>query len=265
MQPKEFDKYFYYMDSVQSPDADAEFLDRVYKETRGKQAEVLREDFCGTFSLCCEWVKLNKEGQAIGLDFDDEPIDYGREHYLSKLTDEQKERVHLRNANVLTSELPKADISCSLNFSYFSFKDRPTLKTYLQRVYDSLNEGGMHLMDCFGGAKCQSANEEETVDDELNYSYFWDQDSFNPLTNESMFFIHFKRQGEGKRERVFTYDWRMWGLPEIKDILLEVGFKNVSFYWEGTDEDGDGDGTFHRTSDPKEDCEAWVAYIAAEK
>jgi hypothetical protein len=57
----------------------------------------------------------------------------------------------------------------------------------------------------------------------------------------------------------------MWSLPELRDILLEVGYKNVGFYWEGTDSDGDGDGNYSRTVDPKEECEAWVAYLVAEK
>ena len=190
---------------------------------------------------------------------------YGQKHYLTTLNDDQIGRINLSEGDVLESSLEKVDVSCSLNFSYFCFKERATLKKYLQRTYDSLNEGGIHMMDCFGGGKCTEANEEETEDDELRYSYFWDQDYFNPIDNHAMFYIHFQLDGEEKRERAFTYDWRMWGLPEIKDILMEVGFKDVAFYWEGSDEDGDGNGIFERTADPKEECEAWVAYIAAKK
>ena len=54
---KDFDKYYYYHKSVQSPDVDVKFFDRVYKEMRGKEALSLKEDFCGTFSISCEWVK----------------------------------------------------------------------------------------------------------------------------------------------------------------------------------------------------------------
>jgi hypothetical protein len=29
-----------------------------------------------------------------------------------------------------------------------------------------------------------------------DFSYLWDQDSFNPITHEAMFYIHFKRKRE---------------------------------------------------------------------
>ena len=45
----EFDKYFYYHSSVQNPESDIEYLTSAYKELRGKDALVFREDFCGTF------------------------------------------------------------------------------------------------------------------------------------------------------------------------------------------------------------------------
>ena len=43
-------------------------------------------------------------------------------------------------------------------------------------------------MDIFGGSECYEANEEETEHDD--FSYFWDQDSYDPVTNEAMFYIH---------------------------------------------------------------------------
>jgi len=264
-QKPEFDKYYYYMESVQSPETDAEFLSDTYKGIRGNTPSILREDFCGTFAVCCEWAKLNNENVAHGVDIDMEPVDYGSKNYLVNLSSEQQSRVRIAEGNVLSSDLQKADVSCSLNFSYFCFKDREVLKQYFKKTFESLNENGIHVMDCFGGGKCQEANEEETVDEDLNYSYFWDQDSFNPINHHAQFYIHFQQKGQKRQEKVFSYDWRMWSLPELRDILMEVGYKNVGFYWEGTDSDGDGDGEFTRTEDPQEECEAWVAYIVAEK
>ena len=68
-----FDKYVYYNRSVQSPDVDTEFVADCYKELRGGQARVLREDFCGGFAVCCEWVKRHKKNRAIGIDLDELP------------------------------------------------------------------------------------------------------------------------------------------------------------------------------------------------
>ena len=100
---------------------------------------------------------------------------------------------------------------------------------------------------------------EETEHD--SHSYFWDCDDFNPLTNECQYYIHFKVNGQ-KHEKIFSYDWRMWSIPEIKEILLDAGFSNVITFWEGEDEDGDGDGEFY-VSRKEENCESWVTYIAA--
>jgi hypothetical protein len=46
--------------------------------------------------------------------------------------------------------------------------------------------------------------------------------------------------------------------------LEEIGFKKVHYYWEGTDEDGEGDGNFNKI-DTGEICDSWVAYIVGEK
>ena len=55
-----FDKYEYYSNAVQSCDNDVLFLRKVYKHFYEKAPTVLREDFCGTFQMCEEWIKLNK-------------------------------------------------------------------------------------------------------------------------------------------------------------------------------------------------------------
>ena len=54
----------------------------------------------------------------------------------------------------------------------------------------------------------------------------------------------------------------MWSVVEIREILEEAGFSKTVAYWEGTDEDGDGDGNFYQ-SEEEENCESWVTYVAA--
>ena len=198
-----FDKYFYYQQSVQSSDIDVEFFEKVYREIRNRHPKTLREDFCGAFSVCCEWVKRDKIYQSFGVDLDPEPLQYGKDNNLSKLDKEAQERVELAQMDVLEGNLPSVDIVCALNFSYFCFKRREQLKKYMESVHRSLGSGGVLIMDCFGGSQCQEANEEETEHGDHNFSYFWDQDSFDPITNHAKFYIHFKRKGEKKREKVF--------------------------------------------------------------
>lgn len=257
-----FDKYDFYRKAVQSPDDDVIFLRDAYRELKKKDAKILREDFCGTFLLSTEWVKLSPKHKAIGLDLDPEPLEYGKNHYLEKLTAHQQKRIQLYEMDVLKSSLPAADLVIAMNFSYFIFKTRIMLKSYFSNVLKSLNKDGLFIIDLFGGSLCLDENEEETK--HKGFSYYWDQVSFDPVTNRALFHIHFKPKGMKKQERVFTYDWRMWSIPELRDILDEVGFKKTHVYWEGTTKKGGGDGNFTRT-EKGEACQAWIAYISAEK
>lgn len=257
----QFDKYELYRKAVQSAETDVVFLRDTFKELKGKAPRVFREDFCGTFALSCEWIKLNPRHEAIGVDLDPEPMAYGRSHYLSKLSGEQQKRMKLLEGNVLDPNLPKSDLIAGMNFSYCCFKTRDLLKKYFANAYRSLNKDGIFLVDTFGGSQCYDAIE-DTIKHE-NFTYYWDQTNFDPVTNEALFHIHFKVGGK-KIEQVFTYDWRLWSIPEIRDIMLEVGFSKVHVYWEGTAKDGSGDGNFTRV-DHGESCESWIAYIVAEK
>lgn len=257
-----FDKYEYYHRSVQSAESDVVFLRKTYKELRGREPQTLREDFCGTFSLSCEWVKLAPKFEAFGVDLDPEPLEYGRSHNLSNLKADQQKRVHLQEGNVLTSKLPTADLAIAMNFSYFVFKDRDVMKSYFANVYKSLKKDGVFVVDVFGGSQCHDEIEEST--DHKSFKYYWDQTGFDPVTNRALFHIHFKPKGQKKVERVFTYDWRMWSIPELRELMSEVGFKKTHVYWEGTTKSGEGDGVFTRT-EKGEACLSWIAYIAAEK
>ena len=192
MNTAEFDKYDYYKKSVQTPDVEAEFLTKTYKDLRGYAPGKFREDFCGTFAVSCEVAKLDSSAQVYGVDIDEEPIQYGRENNLSQLSPESAERVQLSQGSVLDPEaLPESNLVCALNFSYFSFKERSVLKRYYENVYHSLSSDGIFIMDCFGGSQCYESNEEETEHEEDGFSYFWDQDNYNPITNEAQFYIHF--------------------------------------------------------------------------
>lgn len=257
----EFDKYAYYMRAVQSPEVDAEFIQHVYKELRGKPARILREDFCGTFAICCEWVKDHRENRAIGLDLDLEPLEYGRTNILSQLKPEQQKRVRTVQASVLTADVTKADVIAAMNFSYYLFKSRLMLRQYFRRALAGLKPRGILICDAFGGPACQEAVEDKTKIG--GFLYFWEQVNFNPISHEALFHIHFKRPGEAKRKKVFTYDWRMWTLPEVRECMMEAGFRRTHVYWEGSKRNGEGNGVFKRAENGEE-CDAFVAYVVGE-
>lgn len=260
-----FDKYEYYLHSVQSPEMDCAWIARLYKQIKNRNARILREDFCAGFAICCAWVQRDPKNHALGIDLDPEPLAYGKVNYLSQLKKEEQKRVHIYQDDVLKARLPKADMTIAFNFSYYFFKRRKQLVDYFKKVRQGLNSKGIFIVDCFGGMGCGEANVESSKHRGPGgyFEYFWDQMNFNPITNEGKFHIHFKRKGEKIRQRVFTYDWRLWTIPEIREAMIEAGFRKAHVYWEGTDRKGEGNGRFRRT-EKGEECESWVSYLIAE-
>ncbi len=252
-------KYSLYEKSVQNPAGDIDFINEKYEEINNKKPLIIREDFGGTGYLCCLWAKQSKKHKAFVIDLDDEPMDYGKSTHYAKLSSDEKKRVIYRNDNVLNTDV-SADVVVAFNFSYFIFKKRQVLIDYFKRVRKSLNKNGVFFLDMFGGSECYSPLEEET--NHGKFTYFWDLESFNPITNEVLYYIHFQEKGKSKKRKVFTYDWRMWSIPEIRDCLQEAGFEDTIVYWEGDDDDGGGNGEFY-PSEKEEQCDSWVIYIAA--
>ena len=257
-----FDKYWHYRHSVQSPDRDVCFIRDCYVRHSGRQPVIFCEDFSFTFAISCEWVKVNNKCKSIAIDIDKAPLDYGKKMYLSRLTPHQQKRVQVIHANVLKKNLPSVDIIAALNFSYFTFKLRKQMKAYFRHCLKRLRTKGILILDCFGGSDCMEANEEAEQNNQ--FTYYWDQVNFDPVTHHSLFQIHYKRKGEAKRKNVFTYDWRLWTIPELRELLEEVGFRKTYIYWEGSRRDGTGNGKFTPV-EKGEECESWIAYIVAEK
>jgi ubiquinone/menaquinone biosynthesis C-methylase UbiE len=259
-----FDKYDYYCRSVQSPDTDAALFKTIYKDLTGKKFTTLGEDFCGTFAISCEWVKLDPKHKSIAVDLSAEPINYGKKHYLAALSLDQQKRIKVMNSNVLNPKLPKADCIAAMNFSFFIFKTRAELKKYFENVYRRLNRGGVFICDCFGGPESfQSVEEKTKIGNE--YSVYWQQEWFDHINNLTQFYLHFQPKGGKIYKRVFSYHWRMWSISEIREIMVEAGFKKTHAYWEGTDKKGKGNGKFKRTERTTEECESWIAMISAQK
>lgn len=259
-------KYGMYESTVQNVESDVDFIEKEYEKLIKRPARDLREDFGGTGALACEWVKRGKIRRAWAIDLDSEPINYGHKHHFSKLSEDEKERMSYLESNVLDEFSFTADIVVAFNFSYFIFKKRQQLLEYFTKVRNSLNDDGAFFIDLFGGTECRQELEEETEFDE--YSYYWDCDEYNVINDDVTYYIHFKEhKSDVKYERVFTYNWRMWGLAELQDILRDAGFSQVIPYWEEDEEDDDedgGNGVFY-PSQKEDNCESWVTYIVALK
>jgi hypothetical protein len=258
---KNADPHWLYEQSVQNPEVEVEFIDRVFRERFGREAILLREDFCGTAKLCAEWAKLGAAKRAFGVDWDEPTLAWGRENNVVPLGD-RAGHVTLVRDDVRHVQDPAADVLTATNFSWWGFKTRAELKAYLRNCHASLRDEGMLMMDCYGGPEAQIPQEEEREQD--GFDYVWDQDTFNPITNEITCFIHFNFPDGSRLRKAFAYDWRLWSLPEACDLLDECGFRDTVVYWEGTDEDGEPDGDF-QPSREGDLAPAWVAYILAFK
>lgn len=254
-------KYDWYERAVQTPEVEVEFMRKWFKKFHGRTPLTLREDFCGTGAISCNWVKRDAQARAFGIDLDPEPILMGKKLHWSKLSPKARSRMEYVQSNVLEEPTFKVDVVCAFNFSYFIFKTRPQLLSYFKQVRKGLGKQGMFFMDLFGGPDSQTEVEESRkVAKDL--TYYWDCQSFNPISAECTFAIHFRDGKNKKHMNVFTYDWRLWTLPELREILIEAGFSKTVAFWEGDDDKGGGNGKYEPT-EVIENCQAWVAYIVA--
>jgi hypothetical protein len=255
------EKYRLYEASVQNPEADINFINKEYKKMFNRAPLIIREDFCGTGVMACEWVKQSKEHKAFGIDLDIEPITYGVDHHYLTMTEEQQKRMRYIKGNVLDNYDFKPDVIVAFNFSYFLFKQRNDLVKYFSKVKSHLGSDGVFFLDLFGGT--DSRKEIEESNRHKNHTYYWECDRYNPLTADCLYYIHFKdHKTKVKHEKVFVYDWRMWDAKEIQDVLSDAGFSNIQIYWEGVDKNGEGDSKFKPTT-KADNCESWVTYISA--
>ncbi|MCP3667840.1 MAG: class I SAM-dependent methyltransferase [Gammaproteobacteria bacterium] len=258
------DRHKLYELSVQYAASEIEFIDDTYRRIKGRKAKLLREDFCGTANVCCEWVLQRKANRAIGVDIDPEVLQWGRDNNLNQLSSGEQKRIALLQKNVLKVDTEAPDIISAMNFSYWLFKERKQLKQYFKQVRKSLAKDGVLFMDAYGGYESFREIEEEREIEDEDFTYVWEQEKYDPITGNLICHIHFDFPDDSRLERAFSYDWRLWTLPEIRELLEEVGFRNITIYWQGWDDDGEPDGLF----EPAESGEAeagWICYISAEK
>ena len=261
------DPHALYEKSVQSPDHDTEFLGDYYEEYRGQPLRHFREDFCGTAFLSSFFVTLHPDNHAVGIDLDWPTLNWGIKHNVASLTPAQQQRLNLIQGNVLDLHNTQSQLIAAMNFSYMVFRDRPTLLQYFTQVRQGLQAGGLFMFDIWGGSESQVEQEElrdienPDTDGIGNFTFSWDQDKFDPATYFCTTRIHFNFQDGSEMRNAFVYNWRMWTIPEVTELMQEAGFQDVHFLWEGTDpETHEGTGIYERSTIGDADI-AWIAYM----
>jgi len=255
------DRHDLYQRSVQLPDQEIRFLEKVFKAHAGRRPLHLREDFCGTALLCTRWAKSHSERTAIGLDTSRPTLEWGRAHNLSTIG-AAAARVTLLEQDVLVPTRRKVEVIGAYNYSYQVFHERELLRRYFRAAHRSLTDDGLFVLDAIGGFEATQARVERRRMD--GWTYIWEQERYDAVTGDFRCHISFEFRDGSALRRCFTYDWRHYSLPELRDILLDAGFASVDAYWEGTDASGEGSGTFHRVSRAENDP-VWNAYLVARK
>lgn len=263
------DRHLLYSAAVQSVEADLGFFQSIYRKTNGKPLHWLREDFCGTALLASEWVRQRPDHRAWGVDKDRAALSWSRKRYGPRLG-QAAQRLHLVRGDVSDICDPKVQVIAALNFSYCVFKTRDSLGHYFRQVRRSLQPGGIFFLDALGGteAMCENTERRRVAASKgfdgsrvPAFTYLWEQACFNPIDHHFLCHIHFKLRGGRQLRRAFSYDWRLWMLPELQELMLEAGFASVEMHFEGWDEKHDEpDGNFRRRS-YFENQAGWVAYV----
>jgi SAM-dependent methyltransferase len=259
-------KYSLYELSVQTPNFHTEWFYKLYQEVTQKEARSLREDFCGTFQMSCEWVQLHPKNTALSLDLDPEPLKYGKDNNRTKLSDHQKRRLRVVQQDVLIPTQQLSDLIIACNFSFFIFKQRELLRKYFKSCLQSLNPGGVLLLETVGGpGMIEHGRETKTVqwNKQKKFKYTWHQKVFDPITHFGQYAIHWKLWDGTILKDAFTYDWRLWSIPELREILAEAGFSKSLVYWE-TEHRGRGTGEYMQMENG-DNAFSWIAYVLGVK
>jgi SAM-dependent methyltransferase len=263
--PRIREKYELYEEAVQSPEFHADWFVSAYKDLRGKYPVLLREDFCGTFRISAEWVKRNRKNRAICLDLDPEPLAYGAEKNFRDMTPGQLKRIRVLKQNVISVTRPAADLVIACNFSYCIFRTRAELVRYFRAVRKSLKPDGVFMIDLAGGpGMIEKMRERKTLRQKGKRlgTYVWDQQSFDPIHREGHYAIHFRLADGRVLNDLFRYQWRLWTIPELRDIMADAGFEETFVYWE-SEHEGKGTGEYIRTETGTNDY-SWIAYVAGQ-
>uniref|UniRef100_A0A0E0JRA4 Uncharacterized protein n=1 Tax=Oryza punctata TaxID=4537 RepID=A0A0E0JRA4_ORYPU len=132
------------------------------------------------------------------------------------------------SANSIMSDLvlPARDIICAFNYSCCCLHRRKDLVLYFEHAFNALSKrGGIFVMDVYGGT---SSERKLRLQRRFpGFTYFWEQEEFDIISRQTRISLHFQAGKKQMLRHAFTYHWRLWSIPEIKDCFEEAGFKSI--------------------------------------
>ncbi|KAL0369537.1 UNVERIFIED_CONTAM: hypothetical protein Sangu_0271800 [Sesamum angustifolium] len=127
-------------------------------------------------------------------------------------------------------QLPAKDIVCAFNYSCCCLHNRKDLVLYFKHALNALSrKGGIFVMDLYGGTSSEGMLRLQRRFP--NFTYVWEQAEFDIIQRKTRISLHFNLHKQHRKLRhAFSYSWRLWSLPEVKDCLEEAGFRSVHFW-----------------------------------
>ncbi|WP_242343861.1 SAM-dependent methyltransferase [Anaeromyxobacter terrae] len=251
------DPHRLYERAVQDPDADIAIIERVLRGRR--PAQRLREDFSGTAALAARWVEKGPRRTAVAVDLEPSVHAWARTYRVPALG-AAASRLDLVTGDVREPNGEGFDAVVALNFSYAVFRTREALGGYLRSALGALAPGGALVLDAFGGWDAQRALVERRRIGR-GVTYVWEQEGFDPITHRIRCTIHFELAGGRPMRRAFQYDWRLWSLPELTELLREAGFDAIEVLWDA----GPGAAARYLPRGSARNQAGWIAYVVGRR
>jgi SAM-dependent methyltransferase len=257
------DRHVLYERAVQNAPYELDFVERLLRR-EGLDARLLREDFSGTALLSAEWVRRGADREAVAVDRDASVHAWARAHRLPSLG-EAAARLRLVTADVRDpNPAPRGggyDLVLALNFSWQVFREPSELGAYLAGARAALAPGGLLVLDAFGGWDAQRPLVERRRI-RGGAVYEWEQESFDPITHRIRCAIHFALPGRRRLDRAFTYDWRLWSLPEVTALMAAAGLEASTVHWDVAKRRTE---TRYRPRTSAENQAGWLAYVVGRR
>ena len=134
---------------------------------------------------------------------------------------------------------------------------------YFKAALKSLTKGGILLLEMSGGPGFVEKITDRRVfrvSQTQKITYHWHQMNFNPVKRQGQYAISFKVNDDLKKyKHAFTYDWRVWTIPEVRDALKDAGFSKSVVFVEKSGK-GNSDDSYH-ISEVGDNDHTWISYV----
>lgn len=247
-----------YEHAVQAPALQARFARAVH----GGSPRALCEDFCGPAAIARAWVTMNERHRGLGVDRDRAPLDHASRR-MREIAPGAARRLVLDRTDVLATRA-RADIILAFNFGVCEIHERARLVRYLRRARSRLRAAGVFIADLYSGPGAwRPGVSRRAIRSPLGrIVYEWEQRTADPLTGHVVNAMHFSLPGRRRLRDAFVYDWRLWSIPDLRDAMMEAGFRGTEVHLSyGRAIDGHGDPLVEAASAEEVPAGDFVAYI----